>query len=90
MKSLRGRTRLSLRTNGRSWHDPEQVGFIVVLGVAYMVGLLAFQRYTGLLDFQNRAGPGDLILPGSVPVQSSEETQNWLKSFDQDLHGLLR
>jgi len=90
MKSLRGRTRLSLRTNGRSWHDPEQVGFIVVLGVAYMVGLLAFQRYTGLLDFQNRAGPGDLILPGSVPVQSSEETQNWLKSFDQDLHGRSR
>jgi sodium/potassium/calcium exchanger 2 len=66
------------------------VGFIVVLGVAYMVGLLAFQRYTGLLDFQNRAGPGDLILPGSVPVQSSEETQNWLKSFDQDLHGRSR
>lgn len=90
MKSLRGRTRLSLRTNGRSWHDPEQVGFIVVLGVAYMVGLLAFQRYTGLLDFQNRAGPGDLILPGSVPVQSSEEAQNWLKSFDQDLHGRSR
>jgi len=90
MKSLRGRTRLSLRTNGRSWHDPEQVGFIVVLGVAYMVGLLAFQRYTGLLDFQNRAGPGDLILPGSVPVQSSEEARNWLKSFDQDLHGRSR
>jgi len=87
---LRGRTRLSLRTNGRSWHDPEQVGFIVVLGVAYMVGLLAFQRYTGLLDFQNRAGPGDLILPGSVPVQSSEEARNWLKSFDQDLHGRSR
>lgn len=90
MKSLRGRTRLSLRTNGRSWHDPEQVGFIVVLGVAYMVGLLAFQRYTGLLDFQNRAGPGDLILPGSVPIQSSEEARNWLKSFDQDLHGRSR
>jgi len=84
MKSLRGRTRLSLRTNGRSWHDPEQVGFIVVLGVAYMVGLLAFQKYTGLLDFNNRAGPGDLILPGSVPEQV------WLKSFDQDLHGRSR
>jgi hypothetical protein len=90
MKSLRGRTRLSLRTNGRSWHDPEQVGFIVVLGVAYMVGLLAFQRYTGLLDFQSRAGPGELILPGSVPVQNSEEARNWLKSFDQDLHGRSR
>ena len=88
MKSLRGRTRLSLRTNGRSWHDPEQVGFIVILGVAYMVGLLAFQRYTGLLDFQNRAGPGELT--GLVPVQSSEEARHWLKSFDQDLHGRSR
>jgi len=85
---MRGRTRLSLRTNGRSWHDPEQVGFIVVLGVAYMVGLLAFQRYTGLLDFQNRAGPGELT--GLVPVQSSEEGRHWLKSFDQDLHGRSR
>jgi len=88
MKAMRGRTRLSLRTNGRSWHDPEQVGFIVVLGVAYMVGLLAFQRYTGLLDFQNRAGPGELT--GLVPVQSSEEGRHWLKSFDQDLHGRSR
>ncbi len=48
LKSMRA---LSLIKGGRSWNDPESIGFKVGLAILYMVGLVAFQRYTGLMDF---------------------------------------
>ena len=84
-------TRFSLRSSGRSWHDPEQVGFIVALGMAYMLGLVAFQRYTGLLDFHKGPSlPSTLSDPNLMPTHTSEEARHWLKTYNQDLHGRSR
>lgn len=41
---------MKLKRSHGSWNDPEQLGFKVALAVLYMAGLVAFQRYTGLLD----------------------------------------
>ena len=35
---------------GGSWHDPEKIGLNLSVAMVYIVGLLAFQKYTGLMD----------------------------------------
>ena len=57
-----------------SWYDPEQLGLKVILALLYMAGLVAFQRYTGLLN-----------VPNSVPatnIHTSEEALHWLRNYD--------
>jgi len=62
---------------GRSWNDPEETSLKVAMCVAYFIGLVAFRRYTGLLD-----------LPNDSPTSqySSEEARHWLHTYDPDIH----
>ena len=62
---------------GRSWNDPEEISLKVAMCVAYLIGLVAFRRYTGLLD-----------LPNDSPTSqySSEEARHWLHTYDPDIH----
>ena len=36
---------------GQSWHDPEKVLLNISISMVYILGLLAFHRYTGLMDW---------------------------------------
>ncbi len=67
-KAMRRRLRARYFTGGGSWNDPEKITFNVLLAIVYVVGLLAFQKYTGLLDLktQSKAGPGSDGTTGSV------------------------
>ena len=38
-----------LSTGRSAWNDPEQLSLKVFLAMTYMAGLVAFQRYTGLM-----------------------------------------
>ena len=59
---------------GRSWNDPEEISLKVAMCVAYLIGLVAFKRYSGLLD-----------LPNTHPY-SSEEARHWLTNYDPQIH----
>ena len=69
MKALRSKCFSAGRD---SWNDPEQLGLKVMLALVYMAGLVAFQRYTGLLDLKQPSN--------SRPVTSHDEAIFWLKS----------
>jgi len=38
-------------SGGSTWHDPEKVLLNITISALYILGLLAFQRYTGLMDW---------------------------------------
>ena len=59
---------------GRSWNDPEEISLKVAMCVAYLIGLVAFKRYSGLLD-----------LPNTNPY-TSEEARHWLTNYDPQIH----
>ena len=61
---------------GRSWRDPEEISLKVALCMAYLICLLAFKRYTGLLDLDN---------PDRQRF-SSDEARHWLNTYDPALH----
>jgi Ca2+/H+ antiporter len=70
---------------GRTWNDPEQIGLKVMLAMLYMAGLVAFQRYTGLMDFHNKPQS-----PQLRPTHTSDEAKHWLNNYDEVLHGQSR
>jgi hypothetical protein len=89
MKALRATHFMSLRSNGRSWHDPEHVIFTVALGLAYMMGLMVFQQYTGLLDFHNKT-PTLVTSIGLGQILVHQEASHDSKLYDSDLQGRSR
>lgn len=66
---------------GKTWNDPEQIGFKVALALAYFVGLVAFQRYTGLMDFHR-----PLEDPKTAPY-TSDQARHWLNTFSPETRG---
>jgi len=85
MKAVRATHSISLRSNGRSWHDPEHVVFTAALGLAYMVGLMAFQQYTGMLDIHNKT-PTIVASMSLGQILVSQEAVHGSKMFDSDFH----
>ena len=73
--------RVFLSGGGKSWKDPEKVGLYVALSMVYVVGLLLFQKATGLLDY--RSPPPPSIGPKTA-AYSSEQGQLWLEKFQTD------
>jgi len=61
--------------SGKSWKDPETVGLNVAIMLCYVVGLIGFQKVTGLLDL--RSSP---VQPMTHPY-SSEQGKRWLEKF---------
>ena len=59
-----------------SWYDPEQLGLKVILALLYMAGLVAFQRYTGLLHTPSSS------ISSNTQIHSSEEALHWLRNYD--------
>ena len=81
----RGGGRPRLLTGGRSWQDPEQLSMKVCLAIAYMVGLLAFHRYTGLLDNnKNKIETEVTILNHKY---TSSDARHWLHHYEEEIHG---
>ena len=39
-------------SSGRSWKDPETVGLNVAIMMCYVVGLIGFQKASGMLDLR--------------------------------------
>jgi len=64
---------------GKSWKDPEKVGLYVALSLVYVVGLLLFQKATGLLDV--RSPPPPAIGPKTA-AYSSDQGKLWLDKFE--------
>ncbi len=62
-------------TGGSAWNDPEKITFNILLAVVYMVGLLAFQKYTGLLDLKAKpeGEQGKLSIPFPIPLFLSRD-----------------
>ena len=68
-------------SSGRSWKDPETVGLNVAIMMCYVVGLIGFQKATGMLDLRLTA-----YLNGNEPkaqAYSSEQGKEWLKKFEE-------
>ena len=70
--------RLRFSGGGKSWKDPEKVGLYVALSLIYVVGLISFQHFTGLLDY--RPKPARAVGPRTT-AYSSEQGQLWLEKF---------
>lgn len=73
-----------LNVGGRSWQDPEQLSLKVILAILYMVGLLGFHRYTGLLEPSNPAEAAAAITPHK---HTSEDAKLWLHHYNEATHG---
>ena len=71
--------------SGRSWKDPETVGLNIALILCYVVGLMVFQRATGVLDLRSTAHP-KTYGPHSV-AYSSEQGRSWLRIFRASADG---
>jgi len=68
-------------SSGRSWKDPETVGLNVAIMMCYVLGLIGFQKATGMLDLRMT----EYINGGSQPkaqAYSSEQGKEWLKEFE--------
>ena len=57
MLTMKQGRRVFLSGGGKSWKDPEKVGLYVALSMVYVVGLLLFQKATGLLDYRSPPPP---------------------------------
>ena len=69
-------------SSGRSWKDPETVGLNVAIMMCYVVGLIGFQKATGMLDLRltNYLNGNE---PSAQPAYSSDQGREWLKKFEQ-------
>ena len=77
-------TRSKCFSVGRSaWNDPEQLSLKVLMALMYMAGLVAFQRYTGLLG-PPRSKMGST---SSSPIYTS---QYWHTSSSKMMRALLQ
>ena len=73
-----------LSRGGGSWKDPERIGQYTVICVLYFAGLLAFQKFTGLLDPpQSRLAAGN----SNQVLYTAEDARSFLRAFDGDHHG---
>ena len=72
------RARSFLSRGGGSWKDPARIGQYAALCVLYFAGLLAFQRFTGLLD--PLSPPPSRASPGIV--HTAEDARSFLRAFD--------
>lgn len=77
MRSGTGR-RMFYSGGGKSWKDPEKVGLYVAISLVYVIGLLCFQKATGLLD--TRPSPPPVIGPKTA-AYSSQQGKQWLENF---------
>ena len=72
-----------LSRGGGSWKDPERIGQYTVICVLYFAGLLAFQKFTGLLD------PPQSKLAGSPPpggvLYTAEDARSFLRTFNDEV-----
>jgi sodium/potassium/calcium exchanger 2 len=69
--------------SGRSWKDPETVGLNIALILCYVVGLMVFQRATGVLDLRSSSfSPkmGKDSSPAATAAYSSEQGRGWLQA----------
>jgi len=67
--------------SGRSWKDPETVGLNIALILCYIVGLMVFQRATGVLDLRS-SSPSKAASSSAhsgAAVYSSEQGRSWLR-----------
>jgi len=62
--------------SGKSWKDPETVGLNVAIMLCYVVGLIGFQKVTGLLDLRSSAEKMPM-----TQAYSSEQGKRWLEKF---------
>ena len=74
-----------LNVGGRSWQDPEQLSLKVILAILYMVGLLGFHRYTGLLEPSHPAEGGAAAI--TPHKHTSEDAKLWLHHYNEATHG---
>jgi len=68
--------------SGKSWKDPETVGLNVAIMMVYVVGLLGFQKVTGLLDTRTSAEKAN-SLPHPA-AYSSDQGKEWLQKFEAE------
>jgi len=67
-------------SSGRSWKDPETVGLNVAIMMCYVVGLIGFQKASGMLDLRITQ-----YLNGDQPKAqkyTSEQGKEWLEKFE--------
>ena len=69
-------------SKGCTWNDPGQLSLKVFMALTYMAGLVAFQRYTGLLNPSNTS-----YGKTSDPKFSSQDALYWLKHYHPVTHG---
>lgn len=67
--------------SGRSWKDPETVGLNIALILCYVVGLMVFQRATGVLDLRSAGQPKAQADAERTAAYSSEQGRSWLRLF---------
>ena len=68
--------------SGGAWNDPEQLSLKVLMALVYMAGLVAFQRYTGLLN----PSPSSTAISKTQQF-SSQDALYWLKHYHPVTHG---
>ena len=77
-----------LSRGGGSWKDPERIGQYTVICVLYFAGLLAFQKFTGLLDSpQSKLAAGNSNQGGDSGggvLYTAEDARSFLRAFDGD------
>jgi len=67
-------------SSGRSWKDPETVGLNVAIMLCYVVGLIGFQKATGLLDLRSsQIDTSPLTQP-----YTSAQGKMWLEKFEAE------
>ena len=72
-----------LSRGGGSWKDPERIGQYTLLCVLYFAGLLAFQKFTGLLDPVQTNKLAAAANSNRV-LYDAEDARSFLKAFDEE------
>ena len=84
--NVKHRTRGKLFEGG-AWHNPTRIAQYITLCLLYLVGLLAFHKFTGLLDLNEV--PENPKLPSPEPRAlryTSEQARAFLKVFNPEVH----
>lgn len=72
---------------GGTWRDSGRLSQYVLLSLAYFFGLLAFQKYTGLLDLSSPIAAH--VEDKSVPIYSSQDARHFLRNPSPIIRHLL-
>ena len=85
MKHVKARFLAGCGAGGNRWTDPLRISQYVACCFLYFIGLLAFQKYTGLLDDPASDAVAAIADTNRAPLYTSSQAIEFLEQYDPEV-----